>query len=622
MNSKCIIALACLLTSLFAQVEGLGAELTKQKRAELSDEQLKSALENLRRVPADADEKTEWRTWALAQKTKWWGERLEPKTFWKGKVVWLDDVASSEARRAGRMFPPIPFGGERARSRAEADDDQRMDSGEPGKVLTLHFTEREFEFWNRFATAHLKPPVKIEEQQFHTAEGILHKRLSAIQRKFWPFTQVNRTNALPRVGFENITETERRETFPRNFEHDLFPQEAYSEEALRWSMLLHVKKQYGDLVAKGDRSTNFFLNNQNWFEMNEITRPLTAKDEEAASGWKIAYLQRLQSLHVDESYLWAYLDAWHLSPSILKPFKFSRDVVMSRLNPNVMNRLPPGPPPKSATRIKEEERVAWLEKNGIVPEPADLRDLKLAEQTTWWGKPLDAKKFWAGHVIWLDEWAESAAHRYGRMFPPIPYEDPTLPHYKEEAEHYPVGWFELEGPNIHYHRSNREVAFWDKFQKTHPQPPKKIVSEQVRFAESVLAQRKREQDPDKRFHILAKQMEESRQFELKQEVQLGFPPEAFTDDAVFWAYVLAQRDEYAKNLQRFTDPNSPFVQNQLRRMLVKASFVTEPLTPIQKRTAEEWKIEYLRRLRREHADGSYIKAYLKEWSLAAELLDK
>jgi hypothetical protein len=50
-----------------------------------------------------------------------------------------------------------------------------------------------------------------------------------------------------------------------------------------------------------------------------------------------------------------------------------------------------------------KDHIAWLELYGIVPEDADSFEWSLAEQTRWWGEPLDRKKFWQGKTIWLSK---------------------------------------------------------------------------------------------------------------------------------------------------------------------------------------------------------------------------
>lgn len=577
----------------------------------MSDAKLLALLERLHSVPLDVDDK-ERRTWELAQKTTWWGQRLDPKVFWKGKAVWLGAQDGAAARCSGRLYPPIPFNEPNtraARDAAELDDDQRW----PG-VPELHFTQREMAFWMLFERTHLQTPERLEEEQFHSAEIILQKRLFKIEKKFVPFTRVE---ASPRrVTLDHVTDEERKEWFPKNYNQELFPKEAYTDEALRWALLLHVRQQFADMVAKGDRGTNRFLK-ASQFDAKEIAEPLSTKDLEAENGWKVAYLRRLQSAKVDDSYLWAYLDAWKLPATVLNEPLSAREIVMARLNPSVTNTLPTGPPPKSGTRIKEEQRIAWLEKNGEVPEGSDWRDFKLAEQTSWWGKPLDSKKFWKGHVIWLDKWAESAARRHGRTFPPMPYEDPTLPHYNENE--VIADGFELDGPGIRYHWTSKERAFWSKFDQSHPLPTEKIERAQLSVAEDYF-RGKQLQGKNPRYHISEQDVENGRSMEIQRQVQFGYPVEAFSDDALLYAYVMKERKQYEENLNR--DPGrGRLVEFQLSRLAVDASYITNHLSGLQRRAAEEWKISYLKRLRSNHTDESYIKAYLKAWDLAPELLE-
>ena len=68
-------------------------------------------------------------------------------------------------------------------------------------------------------------------------------------------------------------------------------------------------------------------------------------------------------------------------------------------------------------RMSHDERLRWLEDLGQVPADADTVDWQLAQETSWWGKPLDPRVFWKGRTAWLDKAAESEARRHGRMFP-------------------------------------------------------------------------------------------------------------------------------------------------------------------------------------------------------------
>src|SRR5438874_3801368 len=67
-----------------------------------------------------------------------------------------------------------------------------------------------------------------------------------------------------------------------------------------------------------------------------------------------------------------------------------------------------------------------LQRLGHVPEGTTRAtregesDWRIAEWTTWWGKPIDPKEFWKNRVIWNDVSALDAAERRGRGYPPIP----------------------------------------------------------------------------------------------------------------------------------------------------------------------------------------------------------
>jgi hypothetical protein len=91
---------------------------------------------------------------------------------------------------------------------------------------------------------------------------------------------------------------------------------------------------------------------------------------------------------------------------------------------------------------------------------------------------------------------------------------------------------------------------------------------------------------------------------------------------LFWAYVMKQRQEYAKEQAQADDWKShgshlaeSFLTRFLERLYVDPKFITDPLTPDQLKAANAWKIAYLQRLRREKTDESYITAYLKAWNL-------
>ena len=157
--------------------------------------------------------------------------------------------------------------------------------------------------------------------------------------------------------------------------------------------------------------------------------------------------------------------------------------------------------------------------------------------------------FWKGRVIWLDESAQSAAASRGRSYPPIPYDDPSIPYKDEDIPPSPGG---IEGPNIASRMSNKENAFWNKFVSSHPRPPKDIERMQLQVAERVLRARQRNDDSlSRRSRSSPEMMERSANIEIERAVKEGYPPEAFSDEALYWRYVSEQRWEYQKEMDNF-----------------------------------------------------------------------
>jgi hypothetical protein len=275
-------------------------------------------------------------------------------------------------------------------------------------------------------------------------------------------------------------------------------------------------------------------------------------------------------------------------------------------------------------RAAWQQRVSRLEKLGEVPEtagPLNSFDWQAAQETSWWGKPLDPEKFWKGRVVWLDDSTVGAAARHGRAYPPMPYNDPTLSLHKTDVdiEEMSGGVEELR---LIIHFTSKEGAFWDKFSKTHPKPPEDLEGEQSMMG---LLFRYKQFDPLKsevpgpllteRMSHLEQLEKKGEQIQIGREVQLGYPPEAFAQNALFWEYVVAQRREYQKLVNVTHAANNVAVSNLLEQLSVDPKCVTDPLPGNAIQKANAWKIAYLQRLSREKVDQSYINAYLKEWNL-------
>jgi hypothetical protein len=291
---------------------------------------------------------------------------------------------------------------------------------------------------------------------------------------------------------------------------------------------------------------------------------------------------------------------------------------------SAQTNAPTGPPMSLTDQEKAawQERVDRLERLGEVPENADRFDWQAAQETSWWGKPLDPEKFWKGRVVWLDDSAVSAAARHGRAYPPIPYDDPTLPHYKNDETDIVEESGGVEELRLMVHLTNREGAFWDKFSKTHPTPPEDLEREQSTIGfvfrdkqfDALKSQDITEMPTEKLSHREQLKREAWRN-QVLREVRLGYPPEALTQGALFWAYVLKQRREYQELFKSMHGTNNASAASLLARLTIDPKYVTDPLPDGAVQKANAWKIAYLQRLSKENVDQSYINAYLKAWNL-------
>jgi hypothetical protein len=253
------------------------------------------------------------------------------------------------------------------------------------------------------------------------------------------------------------------------------------------------------------------------------------------------------------------------------------------------------------------------------------REWRLAESTTWWGKPLDPSVFWKDRVIWIDESALDAAYRHGRGYPPIPTHSTNLTahfHIKSYSHKDIVSGPVLDGGRVTYHITEAEDAYWNcRFWRTMPKPPTTLEREQFDVAESILRQRKPLIINGRDLHASTSRYDFSASAKSRAQ-EIGVPKEALTEDALFWAYVMKQRQVYSKeqaeaDVVRAHAPEvaKRYMDGFFARLCVDAKFITDPLTPEQIKSATKWKYAYLKRLRQEGIDSSYINAYLKTWKL-------
>jgi hypothetical protein len=279
--------------------------------------------------------------------------------------------------------------------------------------------------------------------------------------------------------------------------------------------------------------------------------------------------------------------------------------------------------PAKSERLKlsDEERFQLLERLGEVPLDADTSDYQLAEKTRWWGKRLDPKTFWANRIVWYDNDAELSARRRGRGWPPMPYEDPAVAD-RSDDDKKPEGVSLASPYSPHYVYSEREQAFWSRFITTHPRPPDDIETWLTTESKHLISHLQHP-NPSPIYATIGVQLPPTaenylQQYRIKPAQQMGYPTEALTEESLQWAYVMAKRAEFEKVAESGIDSNSLWMSNFFARTHVDRKFIVEPLSDENLKAANAWKVAYLRRLRAEKTDESYINAYLDAWNLSPQ----
>ena len=279
------------------------------------------------------------------------------------------------------------------------------------------------------------------------------------------------------------------------------------------------------------------------------------------------------------------------------------------------------PSKKERLRMNNSERIALFERLGCLPDdPEYPSDYWLAENTSWWGKRLDAEKFWKERVIWYDDRAVFDARRHGRGYPPMPYDDPQVANRSDE-DRKNEDFGSLDSPTPRYVSSEREKAFWDKFRKTHPHPPANIKSWLKDYAKNWLSDKyvmANNPEEAKRFRINEQSLDRSLARALRDANTFWYPHECVSPEAYYWEHVMNKRKEYEEEFANNTKSPPGIVQRFFDTLYVDPKHVTEPLTEEDIDAANAWKVAYLNRLRAEKWDESYINAYLDAWDLTEE----
>ena len=270
-------------------------------------------------------------------------------------------------------------------------------------------------------------------------------------------------------------------------------------------------------------------------------------------------------------------------------------------------------------KMTSAERIALIENVGYVPSPNDMSDYIAAEKTSWWGKRLDPAQFWTNRVVWYDHVAEFEARRRGRGYPPMPYEDTSVAD-RSDIDRQADG-SSVENRNPRYWSSDRERVFWNRFGKSHPHPPEEIADWLTDCANNWLGiKHTLENDPQmvSRTRMKPSRLSEKLETDMHDTKTFWYPTECVNPEAYYWTQVMAKREEYEARIKQLEGVNQAIVDNFFEHAYVAKEHITEPLTPKQIKSANAWKVKYLRRLRAEKWDESYITAYKEAWSLTEQ----
>ena len=278
------------------------------------------------------------------------------------------------------------------------------------------------------------------------------------------------------------------------------------------------------------------------------------------------------------------------------------------------------PPQAERMGMSVVKRLALLEQLGQVPDDPHPSEWRLAEKTSWWGKRLDPVAFWTNRVVWYDQDTEFEARRRGRGVPPIPPNAIVLSP-RDDTDRRATG-MGIEYRSPRFVSSARERAYWEKFRLSSPHPSKEIDDWIAVEAEAWLRKKhtiETDSEYAARLRLRPKELAESLDTDLRDAKLFFYPTECVSPESYMWDHVMRKRKEY-EALMNGPEADSKITQNLFwDRVYVDHSLITKPLLPDliteQFKAANAWKVAYLKRLRVEKWDESYITAYKEAWSL-------
>ncbi len=266
--------------------------------------------------------------------------------------------------------------------------------------------------------------------------------------------------------------------------------------------------------------------------------------------------------------------------------------------------------------VKTRSSVSSQASSGLEPEDnlgetAVSSAAETAPELVWNDDPA---VFWSNRVVWLDREVMKAATDHGRAYPPMPYVDPEAMAIAPTPLGHHVESLDIVVPRLK--GNNRERWFWDKFSRTHPHPPDYLdalfVSESMSSGDSLLTAKK---NGDPRWTSKTPGGLGSRR---RDYPKMGIPIEMLDAESLAACCHLIKGDKpynasSFRLSQQLAAGTIPAVEEFLERGFEDASEVESEL-----KTAYAWRTKYVRRLRREGTDESYIEAYKKAWNLSED----
>ena len=221
----------------------------------------------------------------------------------------------------------------------------------------------------------------------------------------------------------------------------------------------------------------------------------------------------------------------------------------------------------------------------------------------------------------MDDESVGLANRRGRVYPPIPVQFASGRAYPQRISN--PSSIEYRMPHAFY--TDEEERFWSAFSKRSPQPPESIDrwlklwgERRVRSTKQqsiLLPNGRQSRIPD---HWKRKEPEETIAAARRDAQVFSMPFEVATKDALYWEYVRGKRIEYEKAAENSPTGGGRGLERFLERLDCPAELIQNPPTDEELRVTRGWRIDYLRRLRSEGRDESYIEAYKKAWNLSED----